>query len=662
MGVADASVFSIGDPIHLKAKSGAACASASGNGPSNDLAIKSITGNVIVLTQATACGHDTASKVTACGSATAGGTATEAGGYASGDCVLYRGGKAACGSASWVDYPSTGTAHIWNSATTFRATDSTPYRHTIRTVHTKDNDFAGVTVASGMADVASCNAIDSSNSGHQTTCSAIVGKSACENTAASAPHVLEGGTAICKYTEGSSATTPLLMGGTVGSGAALHGSSHMAVAGGNTAGDDKLIISTINAGTKKFTFASTGANKVMPTAAGPGPGFVVGDKVVVATIAADCSGSKAATDNTGCCAASGTYTVASVDLGGGTGFITVQETVIADANADVQCKISRPAVKAGEAGSSVALTVTEGGTFAYYTLKLDSQPAKIQRQAGTNPNEDYVFNPSGAGDVDGVVGGSDNTNDGAANGAYFFDYTKKMRPATVHPEPSGGATGSVEPPEEYWVDVTATQTIHIDLAEPASCPQDASGPNSAPWGGGKNVPTAEHPRFPFNGRDYGGGTVSAYDEVNKANVAIHPMTKYLPTCGGWQRDATYRFTASNWNVPQFVYLYAHNDADGARPSGHVGKVVTPIGAQTATAVTSGAAGAASFTANGLASIAVGDTIVVSSTTGNVCDAAGTYTVRAAITGSGPYVVPVKETVATESTAGHCQIARPAYRG
>merc|ERR1719267_420508 len=147
------------------------------------------------------------------------------------------------------------------------------------------------------------------------------------------------------------------MGGTLGSGGAVHASSSVAVAGGNTNGDTSLLITTITASTKKFTFASTGANKVMPTAAGPGPGFVVGDRVVVATVAADCSGSKAATDNTGCCAAAGTYTVASVDLGGGTGFITVQETVIADANADVQCKISRPAVKAGEAGSSVALTV-----------------------------------------------------------------------------------------------------------------------------------------------------------------------------------------------------------------------------------------------------------------------------------------------------------------
>jgi len=37
----------------------------------------------------------------------------------------------------------------------------------------------------------------------------------------------------------------------------------------------------------------------------------------------------------------------------------------------------------------------------------------------------------------------------------------------------------------------------------------------------------------------------------------------LTTCGDWQRDATYRFTADNWNIPQFVYLYAHNDRDAA---------------------------------------------------------------------------------------------------
>jgi hypothetical protein len=41
------------------------------------------------------------------------------------------------------------------------------------------------------------------------------------------------------------------------------------------------------------------------------------------------------------------------------------------------------------------------------------------------------------------------------------------------------------------------------------------------------------------------------------------MNGYLTTCGGWQRDATYRFTATNWNIPQYVYVYAHNDKDAA---------------------------------------------------------------------------------------------------
>ena len=39
------------------------------------------------------------------------------------------------------------------------------------------------------------------------------------------------------------------------------------------------------------------------------------------------------------------------------------------------------------------------------------------------------------------------------------------------------------------------------------------------------------------------------------------MDGYLTTCGDWQRDATYRFTADNWDVPQYVYVYAHNDKD-----------------------------------------------------------------------------------------------------
>ena len=655
--VVDASVFSVGDPIHLKAKSGAACASASGNGPANNLHVKAIdtATNQITLTQHATCLHDTATgtnSVASCGSAAAGGAQAESS-YVSGNCVLYRGGKAACGASSWVDYPSTGTSHTWNSASTFRATDSTPYRHTIRTVHTLDNDFAGVTVSSGMADVASCDGIATSN---QATCAAITGEAACVLQAAS--NSGEGGTSICKWTAGSATTTPLLMGGaTLGSGAAFHAESNMAIVAGLKAGDTKLFITTVTAGSGgsgRFTFVGTDtANKRFPDGS-IGPTFEIGDKVVVATDAADCSGSAAAAGATGCCAARGTYTVSNVNAA--SFFIEVQETVLAEANPDEQCTITRPAVKAGDAGDGVSISVTEGGTFGYYTLKLDSQPSKIQRQAGTNPNEDFVFNSARAADVDGPASTNAGSNDGAATGDFFGDYTKKMRPATVRPVPTDGESGSVEPPEDYWVDVTATQTIHLDLAEPATCP---SGSGAAPWGGGSTVPTALHPRFPFNGRDYGGGAVSAYDEVNKLNTGIREMNKYLPTCGGWQRDATYRFTSSNWNVPQFVYLYAHNDADGPRPAGHVGKAVTPIAAAACSAVTAGAAGAGAFVATGMGVLVKGDTVVVSSTAGNVCDAAGTYTVRAT---TATTTVQVAEAVATESTAGHCQIERPAYPG
>jgi len=53
------------------------------------------------------------------------------------------------------------------------------------------------------------------------------------------------------------------------------------------------------------------------------------------------------------------------------------------------------------------------------------------------------------------------------------------------------------------------------------------------------------------------------------------MTKYLTTCGGWQRDATYRFDATNWDTPQYVYVYAHNDKDGLASA-------TPSGSETST--------------------------------------------------------------------------------
>ena len=56
---------------------------------------------------------------------------------------------------------------------------------------------------------------------------------------------------------------------------------------------------------------------------------------------------------------------------------------------------------------------------------------------------------------------------------------------------------------------------------------------------------------------------------------------------GWQRDATCRFTADDWNVPQYVYLYAHNDKDAASvTSGHVdeGGNEDPTGADTTTVI------------------------------------------------------------------------------
>ena len=47
--------------------------------------------------------------------------------------------------------------------------------------------------------------------------------------------------------------------------------------------------------------------------------------------------------------------------------------------------------------SPVDLEVTEGDTFAFYTLRLDTQPRKVQRQAGTNPNT--LITPGAPGDI-----------------------------------------------------------------------------------------------------------------------------------------------------------------------------------------------------------------------------------------------------------------------
>merc|ERR1719197_698292 len=127
-----------------------------------------------------------------------------------------------------------------------------------------------------------------------------------------------------------------------------------------------------------------------------------------------------------------------------------------------------------------ALTAVEGGTFAWYSLVLDTQPHKVQRQTGTNPNKVLVHN------ADPLCEDEDDGDDSTFDVDDFFsDRTDVTRPDVC---------GSVEPSADYWVDVTVTQTIHVDLADPASCP------SSAPWGGGRAPPAGVHPRFPFNGK------------------------------------------------------------------------------------------------------------------------------------------------------------------
>ena len=168
--------------------------------------------------------------------------------------------------------------------------------------------------------------------------------------------------------------------------------------------------------------------------------------------------------------------------------------------------------------------------------------------------------------------------------------------------PAAEACGCVEPPENYWVDVTVTQSVHVDLATPPSCP------GSAPWGGGagtavcviraadgsetlapslttkSNCESASsahawvgwsagggnnHPRFPWNGKV---SSLVYYPMDQGAREWSVAMDGYLTTCGGWRRDATYRFDATNWNIPQYVYVYAHNDKDGTSTSGgHVAR-------------------------------------------------------------------------------------------
>ena len=201
--------------------------------------------------------------------------------------------------------------------------------------------------------------------------------------------------------------------------------------------------------------------------------------------------------------------------------------------------------------STVALTATEGGTFAFYSIRLDTQPRKPQRQAGTNPNTEITN--AGSCDVTTDITSAGTSTVGAYTVAGYDDYSSYTRP---------NACGSIEHEEEYWVDVTVTQTIQVDLMEPESCPGIAS------WGGGSS-PDHEylHPRFPYNAKDDGTGY---YRPINELTQTANDMDGYLTTCGGWQHDATYRFTSSNWDVPQYVYLYAHNDRDADSVAGRGG--------------------------------------------------------------------------------------------
>ena len=316
---------------------------------------------------------------------------------------------------------------------------------------------------------------------------------------------------------------------------------------------------------------------------------------------------------------------------------------------------------AGTPGSSFTIPVTEGASFGYYTVQLDTQPALIQRQAGTSPNKDIAFSVAcdhDGGTVDQVykTAGYVGTYDGAQYGDYYYDNTKLMR---------SDQCGSVVPPEYYWVDVTATQTIQLDLATPASCPV------VTPWGGGSSPENdgttlgvaAEHKRFPFNGKNViGGADAEPYDEVNHRGVA---MDDYLTTCGGWQRDATYRFTANDWSVPQYVYFYAHNDKDGLA-------AVTAISADVLSAATAsaGAHSTANFVRAFLTTsgdpvalgYAYGDVIEVEDT--GSCQIQGVYVVHS-VTTTKIYLAPIDGGVlgfhadVTGNTITGCSVKRNA---
>lgn len=233
--------------------------------------------------------------------------------------------------------------------------------------------------------------------------------------------------------------------------------------------------------------------------------------------------------------------------------------------------------------TAVNLATTEGGTFSYYTLELDTQPAKIQRQTGTSPNNAIVWSPdANCGDVL-SASTTHSAYTGPENGDFYNDFSDATRPYVC---------GSVEPHSDYWVDVTVTQTIHVDLAVPASCPAG----DDTKWGGGAGktwtAATDMHPRFPFNGKwrsQHGcpypdmtkyasngaaeavcsGQSFKIYEPFDELVDEPSLMDGYLTSCGGWQRDATFRFTATNWDIPQYVYIFAHNDKDA--PSGASGE-------------------------------------------------------------------------------------------
>ena len=49
---------------------------------------------------------------------------------------------------------------------------------------------------------------------------------------------------------------------------------------------------------------------------------------------------------------------------------------------------------------AVSVDVKEGESFGFYTLSLKSQPRKVQRQAGTNPNDAIITGTPGAARAD----------------------------------------------------------------------------------------------------------------------------------------------------------------------------------------------------------------------------------------------------------------------